>query len=284
MQTEFGFDITQVAKQRYTSDSYHDFIGFEVAKPLLERAFYATYGLTLEEGLGHVDLAIGTFRHAVSQVIPEMTRAALTAYHPELVRERKDFQKELFLYHLSRAQYEKEWGREYHEPGFLARLLGWVVRVIPKVSFLNALAFKLPTPETEDLYLQSVNKTVATYRRLLHEVGQGNLRLEDTNLDTGRLAEVGEYALSDETYAQLLEALVKRGLTDVPPDVRTNILSFFDDRTGRRHTHKQKKMWARVEVELEALREGPNSQIAIRVRQQLLAPPRRLESPKAKDS
>jgi len=111
METEFGFDVTQVAKQRYTSDSYHDFIGFEVAKPLLGRAFYATYGLPLEEGLGHVDFAVGTFRRAVSHVIPERTRAAWSAYHPELVRERKDFQKKLFLYHLARAEYEKEWGR-----------------------------------------------------------------------------------------------------------------------------------------------------------------------------
>jgi hypothetical protein len=284
LRTEFGFDVTQVAKQRYTTDSYHDFIGFEVAKPLLVRAFYATYGLTLEEGLGHVDLAIGTFRHAVSQVIPEMTRAAWSAYHPESVQEKKDFQKELFLYHLARAQYEREWGREYEKPGLLARLLGWIERVMPKVGFLSALAFKTPTPETEDLYLHSVNKTVATYRLLLHELGEENLRLEDTNLDTGRPAEAGEYALSDETYAQLLEALVKRGLADVPPDVRTDILAFFDNTIGERHTHRQKKMWARVEVELEALREGPNSPIAREVRQQLLAPPRRLESPKAKDS
>src|SRR5579859_8215563 len=35
---EFGFDMAQVAKNRYTSDRYHDFIGFEVAKPVLERA------------------------------------------------------------------------------------------------------------------------------------------------------------------------------------------------------------------------------------------------------
>src|SRR5580692_3628935 len=39
IRTEFGFDVTQVAKNRYTSDRYHDFIGFEVSKPLLEKAF-----------------------------------------------------------------------------------------------------------------------------------------------------------------------------------------------------------------------------------------------------
>src|SRR6266436_4638181 len=105
IRTEFGFDMTQVAKNRYTSDRYHDFIGFEVSRPVLERAFLRTYGLPLEEVLGPLDLAIGTFRHAVGGVIPQMTRAALTAYHPELVKETPNFNKRLFLYNLSRVQY-----------------------------------------------------------------------------------------------------------------------------------------------------------------------------------
>ena len=291
VQTEFGFDITQVAKQRYTSDRYHDFIGFEISKAQLERAFYKTYGLQLEEALGHVDFAIGTFRRAVSRVIPEMTRAAVSAYHPELVREHPNFNKKLFLYNLSRAQYDKEWGKEYRKPGFLARVLGFIVRVlgfivrvIPKFGFLDALAFKLPTPQTEDMYLQSVNKTVASYHRLLQDAGNGELRLPDTNLDTGRPVKAGEYELCDGTYARLLEAIVKRGLEDVPPDLRSNILSYFAGADNHRRTPKQRKAWQRAHGELDALREGPNSAVALEVRRRLLTPPRRLESPKAKDA
>ena len=37
IRTEFGFDMAQVAKQRYAPQQYHDFIGFEVSKELLER-------------------------------------------------------------------------------------------------------------------------------------------------------------------------------------------------------------------------------------------------------
>src|SRR6266404_8430964 len=76
VRTEFGFDVAQVAKQRYTSDSYHDFIGFQVAKPVLERAFLKTYGIELKDVFVSVDLSIGTFRRSVSKVIPEMTRVA----------------------------------------------------------------------------------------------------------------------------------------------------------------------------------------------------------------
>ncbi len=55
IRTEFGFDMAQVAKNRYTSDRYHDMIGFEVSKPLLERAFFETYGVKLEDVFGSVD-------------------------------------------------------------------------------------------------------------------------------------------------------------------------------------------------------------------------------------
>jgi hypothetical protein len=34
LKTEFGFDTVQVAKNRYASQQYHDFIGFQVSKPL----------------------------------------------------------------------------------------------------------------------------------------------------------------------------------------------------------------------------------------------------------
>src|SRR5258707_346381 len=73
IRTEFGFDMEQVAKNRYTSDRYHDFIGFEVAKPILAQAFEETYQIKLEDVFGDVDLAIGSFRRAVNQFIPEMT-------------------------------------------------------------------------------------------------------------------------------------------------------------------------------------------------------------------
>src|SRR5580692_9995629 len=79
IRTEFGFDMTQVAKNRYTSDRYHDFIGFEISKPVLERAFQDTYGIPLSNVLPNEDLAIGTFRRAISHIIPEMTRVALVA-------------------------------------------------------------------------------------------------------------------------------------------------------------------------------------------------------------
>jgi hypothetical protein len=121
LRTEFGFDVLQVAHHRYPRQSFHDFIDFQVAKEQLERAFLKTYGIPLNSGIAHEDLAIGTYRRAVSKVIPEMTKVALATRGKQMAREIPDFNRKLFLYHLSRADYEKKWGRDYSKPGTAAR-------------------------------------------------------------------------------------------------------------------------------------------------------------------
>src|SRR4051795_150444 len=93
IRTEFGFDVVQVANQRYTPESYHDFIGFQVARPLLERAFRDTYGVDLKDVFLSLDLSIGSFRRSISTVIPEMTRVALLLKKDELVKENPTFAK-----------------------------------------------------------------------------------------------------------------------------------------------------------------------------------------------
>ena len=158
--------MVQVAKGRYTSDAYHDFIGFQVSKPVLERAFLKTYGVKLGDVFGSVDLSIGTFRHSISSIIPEMTRVALLTKKDEMVKENPSFAKKKFLYNLKRAEYEKEWGKGYQKPGVGARILAVMFRLIPKVGPFKAIAFKMPSPATETLYLKSVNSSVEQYRNL----------------------------------------------------------------------------------------------------------------------
>jgi hypothetical protein len=96
IKTEFGFDVVEVAKHRYASDAYHDFIGFKVAKPLLERVFRETYGIELKDTFGSLDLAIGTYRRSVSKIIPEMTRVALLSKRADIVRDTPNFSEKKF--------------------------------------------------------------------------------------------------------------------------------------------------------------------------------------------
>ncbi len=62
LKTEFSFDVAEVASNHYAPIAYHDFIGFEVSKPLLERAFLQTYGIPLKDISLSLDLALGTYR------------------------------------------------------------------------------------------------------------------------------------------------------------------------------------------------------------------------------
>ena len=252
IRTEFGFDMVQVAKNRYTSDRYHDFMGFDVSKPVLERAFERTYGLKLEEVVTQPKLAIGTFRRAVSQVLPEMTRVALATRRAEIVKDAPNFNEKEFLYHLSRSEYEKEWGKEYQKPGLIARIIALFIRWVPKWGPSKALAFKIPTTQTEDMYIQSVNRTVEAYRSLLREVGSGHVELPNSDCDTGREPRPGEYELTDKAYAKLLDKHARRGFKEMPPNLRENILAFYGH--SGEPSKKNQKAWRKTQSQLAALK------------------------------
>jgi hypothetical protein len=254
IRTEFGFDVTQVAKNRYTSDRYHDFIGFEVSKPALERAFQDTYGIPLSDVIPKEDLAIGTFRRTISLIIPEMTRVALVARKKELVAETPNFNSRKFRYYLSRVNYQKEWGKGYRRPGFGTRVLAFFLRFIPKVGPFKALDFKIPTHKTEDLYIASVNHTLDNYKSLLAEVGAKKLSLANTDFDTGRLTRAGEYVLTDDAYAHLLDRLAQKNFDTVAPELRNNILAFYSDPSAPIATKRNPEAWEKTQDEVQRLK------------------------------
>jgi hypothetical protein len=253
IRTEFGFDMVQVAKNRYTPDTYHDFIGFNIAKPLLERAFQQTYGLQLKDVIHNEDLAIGTFRRAISEVIPEMTRVALINRRKEIVHDTPNFNKKKFLYRISRAEYKKEWDGQYQKPGTGARVLAFFLKIVPKVGPFKALAFKIPTTQTEDQYIKSINYTVDNYSQLLKEQRAHRLMLVNTDFDTGHEVRAGEYSLADQTYAHLLGELTQRNFAQITPELRQNILSFYSNPNAPIVTKRDKKAWAKVQEDLSKL-------------------------------
>ena len=251
IRTEFGFDMVQVAKNRYTSDNYHDFIGFEVSKPVLERAFLQTYGLKLSVVFGSEDLSIGTFRHAIASVIPQMTRAALVNRRKEIVHDTPNFNERRFLYHLSRTDYQKEWGKGYRKPKLGARILAFFLKIIPKIGPFNALAFTIPTTQTEDMYIKSINLTVDDYGSQLRRAGEGSLQLLNLDCDTGKPTSAGEYSLADRTYSQLLDDLNKDHFAQLTPELRQNILTFYGNSPV---APKDKKAWSKTVLGLDGLK------------------------------
>jgi hypothetical protein len=254
LKTEFGFDTVQVAKNRYASQQYHDFIGFQVSKSLLERVFPQVYGLELNDVLTHKDMAVGSYRFAVGRLIPQMTEVALQTHKKELMHETPNFAKRKFLYRLSRSDYEKQWGKDYVKPGFGTRVLSTLLRYMPKVGPFKGLAFNNPTPQTEDLYIKSINTTVDQYRAFLMQVRTDSLVLPNCDLDSGNKTNAAEYPLADETYATLLAQLSERKFDVTSPDLRENILSFYSDLSAPIDTKTDPVRWQGVLTSLEQLK------------------------------
>ncbi len=254
LKTEFGFDTVQVAKNRYASQQYHDFIGFQVSKPLLERVFPVVYGVELKDVLAHEDLAVGSYRFAVSRLIPEMTQVALQTHQKDMMREHPDFAKKKFLYRLSRSDYEKQWGKDYTKPGVGTRILSTLLRYMPRIGPFKGLAFKNPTPQTEDLYFKSINTTVDQYRIFLEAVRNDTLVLPNCDLDSGNVTKAAEYSLTDETYATLLAQLSQRKFDRTLPELRDNIMGFYSDLSLAIETKKDQPRWQGVLAGLDQLK------------------------------
>jgi hypothetical protein len=254
LKTEFGFDMAQVAKNRYASQQYHDFIGFQVSKSLLERVFPVVYGVELKDVLTHEDLAIGSYRYAVSRLIPQMTQVALQTHKKDLMRETPNFAKRKFLYRLSRSDYEKEWGKDYVKPGLGTRIMSTLLRYMPKVGPFKGLAFNSPTPQTADLYIKSINKTVDQYRVFLEQVRTDSLALPNCDFDTGNDTQAAEYSLTDDTYAKLLGQLSDRKFDRTTADLRENILHFYSDLSAPIETKKDEAHWQAVLAALGQLK------------------------------
>jgi Zinc dependent phospholipase C len=254
LKTEFGFDMVQVAKNRYASQQYHDFIGFQVSKPLLERTFPLVYGVELKDVLTHEDLAVGSYRFAVGRMIPQMTEIALRTHKKDMMKEDPSFAKKKFLYRLSRSDYEKEWGKDYTKPDFGTRFWSATLRYMPKIGPFRALAFNNPTTQTEEMYFKSINTTVDQYRLYLEQVRSDSLNLANCDFDTGKETVAAEYSLTDDTYAKLLGQLAARKFDLTSSDLRDNILHFYADLSLPLETKKDAVRWQSVLASLDQLK------------------------------
>jgi len=254
VKTEFGFDVLQVAQQHYAPTSYHDFIGFEVSRPLLDAAFQETYGIELNRVLDDEELALNSYRRDVSKVIPQAAHIAWSLKKKEIQDDEPGATRNRFLYNLSRADYEKEWGKNYELPSAKERFYAFLYKPLPNFGPLKVLQLKTPTPETEKMFEESFNASVSEYRRLLEAERHGTLQLPNVNFDVGGETSGGTYRLNDDAHAQLLHKLAAHNFACASPDLREELLSFFASADAPYDVKKDKKTWDRVQAELQQLK------------------------------
>ncbi|MBA3827588.1 MAG: zinc dependent phospholipase C family protein [Taibaiella sp.] len=231
---EFGFDILQTARGNYASEKYHSFIGFKIARPVLERAFLKTYGLDINKVFKDLTLTISTFRWVIKDIFPTLTRAAWSSKKGEIVKSNPGMTRRKFEYKMRRANYYHEFGKKREKPGFFPSVLAVIFKVTPKIGPLKGLKLKVPGPEAEKVFIQSFDTVQARYIIAIKSMSTKNICLTNIDYDTGNETTPGEYSLADKTYAELLLKLNDDHFSHVEPGLKQNIIKFY--RAGNEKT------------------------------------------------
>jgi hypothetical protein len=197
---------------------------------------------------------LGSYRYDVSKLLPQATRVAWSLKKNDILKDQPGITKRKFLYNLSRASYEKNWGKKYQPPTFWERFLAFFVSILPKFGPLKVLQLRTPTPETERMFEASFNATLDRYRNLLGQIDAGQPDLPNDNFDTGEITGPGQYRLNDETQAKLLDSLAMQNFSGVSPELRAEFLDFYGHPDAPYATKKDPKAWAKVQVQLEQLK------------------------------
>ena len=164
--------------------------------------------------------------------------------------------KRKFLFNLSRSSYEKEWGTEYHRPGFRTRLVTWILRIMPKVRSLQvARVPRANSGSREDVHGQ-LQRDRRQLSRAARERERRAVRTGEREFRYRRAAvAAGKYLGADLAYDKLLGKLADRKFAGVSPELRANVLDYYKDRKAPAApaTQKAGAAWAKVLVQLDGL-------------------------------
>lgn len=264
VRTEFAFDIDQLSHSRFAPAAYLRHVGFKVPRKLLERAFYATYGLPLGSVIGNESHAIGSYDWSVRQFLPRVAYAEVLLHRKTFPADEDLPGFDEFEQRLKDTSARRGWEPyRKHKPSFQTRVFAFFIAIAPKVFTLSDLAIRGPDKDSEEKYVEGVNRSTDRYLQLLGELaqkGQDGFEVPDLDLDTGYATRPGTYRLTDQTYAKLLDHVTSK--TAMPPiGLRQNILAFYSNPSAPIATKKHPRQWAKVQQELEVLRQMPATRI-----------------------
>ena len=168
VQTEFAFDIDEIAHHRMAPVRYLRHIGLRVPTRQLSLAFYQTYGLS-NKFTGHRRqwVNVGAYRFAVRAFIPRIAYA-LTLIHRHHEPPDSDTPEAQALHaEVAAMARENDWDKYRRHAGIGTWTLAGLIVILPKVGPLKLVDVKGPTQSTEADYVHSVVVSVAEFRRAL---------------------------------------------------------------------------------------------------------------------
>lgn len=298
VQTEFAFDIDEIAHHRVAPVHYLRHVGLQVSVRQLALAYFQTYGITEDfTGARKRRFNVSGYRFAVHSFIPRIAYAVTLLHRKhepaELCSpERAEMDKE-----IAAIAVENNWQAYRRKAGIGTYALAGFIFIVPKIGMLKLVAVKGPTQASETDYLHSVVLSTAALRqRLANFTPPASLRSKTANaisksalspaqplpansadgqsaqpvriprhplpnrdLDTGKVVQPGGYSLTDSTYADLLHRLTRSPAQPVPPGIKEDIQAYYADPASPITTKKNPSAWAQVQADLATLSAMPTS-------------------------
>jgi hypothetical protein len=299
VQTEFAFDIDEVAHHRMAPVRFLRHIGLKAPVKQLALAYYQTYGLSDEFLPRRRRFNVREYRFVVQSFIPSVAYAItlLHRHHEPAEPETPDaseIDKEVAV-----VVAENDWRKYGRHAGIGTYMLAGFLFILPKFGPLKLIDVKGPTPATETEYLHSVVVSTTIMHRMLVRftppatahtstgragdsvfknqspqaipailTANPNTLLEsrdprhplpNRDLDTGRVVQPGGYSLTDSTYANLLHRLARQPTRPIPPGIKQDIQAYYADPNAPITTKQDPAQWAQVQADLATLAAMPTS-------------------------
>lgn len=168
VQTEFAFDINEIAHHRLAPVHYLRSVGLEVPTRQVGLAFYQTYGLQedLASGRGR-RINVRGYRFAVRRFIPRIAYAVTVLHRHNMPADTNNAELQQLQREIDQVAVDNHWERFRRSPGIGTYSLAGLLWILPKVGPIKLVAVKGPTEATEIEYVHSVTATAAALRTAL---------------------------------------------------------------------------------------------------------------------
>jgi hypothetical protein len=260
VRTEFGFDINEIAHHRLAPVHYLRHIGLNVPTQQLAAAFYDTYGLSEDFSKARARrVNVRGFRFAVRSFIPRVAYAVTLLHRSHMPSDPMTPDMQKLSTEVAQVAAENDWDKYRKKAGIGTYTLAGLIFVLPKIGPLKLAAIKVPSQDTVEEYVRSVNRSTDLLGSTLVRFRTPRQTLPNRDLDTGMPVRPGGYRLADETYAKLLHLLVADPHHTIPPGLKGDIQNYYADPNAPIYTEKNPKAWAQVQADLQVLQTMPVS-------------------------
>jgi hypothetical protein len=299
VQTEFAFDIDQIARHRMAPVRFLRHIGLKVPMKQLALTYYQTYGLSDEFSARQRRFNVREYRFVVHTFIPRVAYAITLLHRRHEPTELETPDAAEIDREVTVVATENDWQKYSRHAGIGTYVLAGFLFILPKFGSLKLIDVKGPTPATEAKYLHSVVVSTAVMHRMLARftpsetaptstarardpvsqnpspqaisaimIADPNTLLEsrdprhplpNRDLDTGRVVEPGGYSLTDSTYANLLHRLTRQPTRPIPSGIKQDIQAYYANPNAPITTRQNPAQWAQVKADLTTLAAMPTS-------------------------